>query len=201
MPKTQTNKLGKRSCEAMMVGYSENQKGYKLWDTNSKKKNTSRDVKFLETQSNLDETLKLDLDKVVYIDADSRGSFDNVAIRDTDEPTEDLESIIEASQTTTAPDGEHATTDNTADNVTTDALKGGTSESTRTRRAPGQWWANCEFVSSTTDPTTLHQAMKRSDAGLRKDAMKSKYNSAEARDVETFRTAPRRARHSMQMGF
>jgi hypothetical protein len=73
-----------------------------LRDTNSKKKINSRDVKFLETQSNLDETLKLDLEKEVYIDADSRGSFDNIAIRDREEPTEDLESITEASQTTTA---------------------------------------------------------------------------------------------------
>jgi Reverse transcriptase (RNA-dependent DNA polymerase) len=148
-----------------------------LWDTNSKKVITSRDVKFLETQSNLDEALKLDLDKEVDIDADSRESFDNIGGRDTDEPTEDSESIIEAPQTTAAPEEGHATTDNTADNVTSDAVNGGTRKSTRTRRAPGQWWSNCAFVSSTTDPTTLHQAMKRSDSGLWKDAMKSEYKS------------------------
>jgi transposase InsO family protein len=32
IPKTQTRKLDDRSCEAMMVGYSTPQKGYKLWD-------------------------------------------------------------------------------------------------------------------------------------------------------------------------
>jgi hypothetical protein len=195
-PKSQRSKLDKRSCEAVMVGYSENQKGYKLWDANSKKMITSRDVKFLETQNNLDGTSKLHLDKDVDTDSVNRGSLDERLGEDGDEPTENAESVIDAPAKTTAPDGghatvdtaenvitdadgEHAAIDSTADNVTTDASNTieSTRKSTRTRRAPGKWWANCAFVSTTTDPTTLHQAMKRSDAGLWKDAMRSEYNS------------------------
>jgi hypothetical protein len=48
IPKTQTRKLDDRSSEAMMIGYSTPQKGYKLWHAKLKRLVVSRDVTLAE---------------------------------------------------------------------------------------------------------------------------------------------------------
>ena len=58
MPKSKLEKLDPRSREAIFLAYLSNSKGYKLWDINSQKCIASRDVTFLEmdTQKCSDET-------------------------------------------------------------------------------------------------------------------------------------------------
>jgi hypothetical protein len=51
----------------------------------------------------------------------------------------------------------------------------GVRKSGRARRAPG--WANCALISTTTDPTTIHQAIKRPDSTQWKVSMQCEYNS------------------------
>ena len=49
VPKKKVKKLDTRAREAVMMGYSKQSKGYKLWDIESEKFVISRDVKFDET--------------------------------------------------------------------------------------------------------------------------------------------------------
>jgi hypothetical protein len=55
----------------------------------------SRDVKFLETQNNMDGTSKLHLDKDVDTDSVNRGSLDKSLGEDGDEPAENTENVID----------------------------------------------------------------------------------------------------------
>ena len=49
VPKKKVKKLDARSSEALMMGYSSQSKGYKLWDISTEKIVVSRDVTFNET--------------------------------------------------------------------------------------------------------------------------------------------------------
>ncbi len=49
LPKKQVKKLDARAREGMFVGYSENSKGYKVWDAITGKMLVSRDVRFDES--------------------------------------------------------------------------------------------------------------------------------------------------------
>ena len=51
LPKTKVSKLDARAREGMFVGYSDQSKGYKIWDAERRKMFVSRDVKFEETES------------------------------------------------------------------------------------------------------------------------------------------------------
>lgn len=52
IPKSKLKKLDARAREAIMVGYSEQSRGYKLWDAKTKTFVVSRDVIFKEESEN-----------------------------------------------------------------------------------------------------------------------------------------------------
>jgi Reverse transcriptase (RNA-dependent DNA polymerase) len=53
----------------------------------------------------------------------------------------------------------------------------GVRKSSRIRHASGPWWANCALISTTSDPATIHQAIKRPDSAMWKDSMPCEYDS------------------------
>ena len=71
-PKSKLKKLDARSREALMMGYAQKSKGYKLWDIELKKMIISRDVKFCEIQPNTINTVHSDTNS----DVDDQGRDD-----------------------------------------------------------------------------------------------------------------------------
>ena len=136
IPKTKVKKLDARSREAIMVGYSLNSKGYKLWDAESKSFVISRDVKFDE---------KLDRSNSVAISSSDEKSID-VAIQE-GECKEEVHDDIN-SQSTPSPKVE-VEEEEEEEREFHDANKSPQPElrrSSRIRKQTGAWWKTTSLL-------------------------------------------------------
>lgn len=72
VPGEMRNKLEAKSTKAMFIGYSTNQKGYRCYDTNTRRVLVSRDVKFLEERGyyadqDQEDLMDLSMDRVATL--------------------------------------------------------------------------------------------------------------------------------------
>lgn len=138
VPNKKVKKLDARCKEAVMMGYSWQSKGYKLWDLESNKFVVSRDVKFMEESegAQIEGETKMTT-KHVTIDIEESNDFPrDVAINgqintlDDEGSDDDNEDVIHSqSVQPSAPTG----------------LR----RSTRQSKPPGQWWKATPVSSST----------------------------------------------------
>lgn len=87
VPGEMRNKLEAKSTKAMFIGYSPNQKGYKCYDTSTRRVLVSRDVKFVEErgyyeENNQEELKDLTSDRAATL----RLILENLGIKTTQDP-------------------------------------------------------------------------------------------------------------------
>jgi hypothetical protein len=183
----------------MMVGYSTPQKGYKLWDATLKRMVVSRDVTFAEIpKASNDVSGEVLEEQLGYSssapDVSAQNSCENDEREDTistqvSEGGDGSSQIVRESggtvpelSTNTGTNDEFADCSGKDSGNSAGNDDSGVRKSGRVRRAPGPWWANCALISTTTDHTTIHQAMKRPDSTQWKDSMQCEYDSLMKRE-------------------
>jgi len=193
VPRANVDKLDKRAREAIMIGYARGSRGYKLWDVNDEKAVVSRDVKFDELgeyDDNTTDTHSVDVD--VSPDHDDNEASDNA------ESDHDVEPDY---HTAGEPDGsgDNADHDDDANNASDTDEQQPESEtessvrrSTRTRRAPGNWWASTvALIANRTseDPRNFREAVSGPDGKAWMKSMKIEFDSLV--ENECFKVVPR----------
>jgi hypothetical protein len=186
--------LDDRSCEAMMIRYSTQQKGYKLWEAKLKMMVDSRDVLFAEVpKASNDVTGEFLEEQLGNSSSAPDGSGQNLYENGENEDPissqvcgggdgssqivrESGETVPELSTNNGTSDEFVDCSGNSSGNIAGND-NSGVRKSGRVRRTSGPWWANCALISTTTDPTTIHQAMKRPDSTQWKDSMQCEYDS------------------------
>ena len=180
--KQKVDKLDRRACEAIMIGYARGARGYKLWDIEESKVVVSRDVQF-------DECDDFDLTTGT---SEVNVPADDIAHERTSEASAQCEkhdhSDAEADSAHSADLGDDSEGDRTPDpEDTEDTDRSDTDESSddeqggedgaassdqgerpyprRVRRAPGRWWASVAkaliSTSCSDDPKTFAEAVSR----------------------------------------
>ena len=138
IPRAEVKKLDARAKEAVMMGYSKQSKGYKLWDVAAKKFVVSRDVKFDETRSaDKEET---------QIQGESSESVSIPLVPDTED-----EAVEETSQGENE-DHQDPTLPSAEEDIPSGAVTA-LRRSSRARSKPGAWWV-AQPSASTQDETT-----------------------------------------------
>ncbi len=137
LPKVEVRKLDARSKERIMMGYSTQSKGYKIWDTESTKLIVSRDVTFNEKSV---EPTGIDLPI-------NEESSSNVA-----DPGGEAKGELDAnidSTSDTAHDDEDSNDDNSNNDFVDaqDTPEQPLRRSTRIRKQAGEWWKSTSLLS------------------------------------------------------
>lgn len=171
--KAVSKKLGDRGTPAMLIGYSQNQKAYKLWDFNSQNVIISRDVRFDESdncandiaQSSLQPEPSFNKDIILHYSPDTKPSMLSQPVANSTPIEETSPEVPEA--TDEAPP--------TATSTEPTALR----KSTRDRRTPGEWWkAPAALIASVSDiDLSYHQAIKGEEKHMWIAAIESELNS------------------------
>lgn len=129
VPKKDVKKLDPRSREGVMVGYSSQSKGYKIWDTGFKKFVLSRDVTFHES---FNDSSKVTVSEVDDIPDDSSVPGGEVKTDVNESIDQEETHPSEANYVETESDGEFQDTNN---NSPTPLRRSG-----RIRKPTGEWW-------------------------------------------------------------
>ena len=142
LPRAKVKKLDPRAREAVMMGYSAQSKGYKLWDVESKKFVVSRDVRFDESRAAVDKTAEVEGESVAVVDI-TQDNNNNVNDSSQVEPTEQ--------PSATASNQDEAVVNTPAANVDNNSqppASSGPRRSSRQSKPPGAWW-----VATSSSPT------------------------------------------------
>ena len=135
IPKARVKKLDARSKEGLMMGYSNQSKGYKIWDIEASKLIISRDVTFDERSV---ESLAIDIPT-----SDATGS--NVAVPGGD-PKKEVEDNIDLTPSSSEATNSNAESDGEfvdAQNSPQQPLR----RSARIRKPTGEWWKATSLLS------------------------------------------------------
>ena len=187
----EAKKLDSRAREAILIGYAQRTRGYKLWDVSKQKVVVSRDVKFDETGSS---------DTDITEDDDIHDTTVDIAMKDEQsEQNKDIDTPLQSSQQDYPEvniDENVEVEEHTLDthesaplqhvSVESDGRTFGSTgplealrRSTRFRRPPGQWWKQSALLSNALppDPTSYKKAISSSDADHWQKAMQSEFDS------------------------
>ena len=126
LPKKKVKKLDARSKEGIMMGYSKQSKGYKIWDENSKKFIVSRDIKCHEESGDAPERSSVE------------GEFDENDIIKLDIVDEKGATLPNNGDTQTSNSPE-LSSENSQDEATSE-LPEPQRRSSRQSKPPGEWW-------------------------------------------------------------
>ncbi len=145
VPKNKVRKLDARSKEGLMMGYSSQSKGYKIWDVETSKLIVSRDVTFSESA----------VDPTSTIISDTAEHSSNVAV-----PGGGAKIEVDNNIDLTPDENTESTSDNQTEgesensaNSDDDFADGHENpqptlrRSTRTRRPPGEWYKTTSLLS------------------------------------------------------
>ena len=142
-PKAKLKKLDPRAQEAMMVGYSKQNKGYKLWNAKINRFVVSRDVRFAENESFFTRQAENDLAEIQSI----------AELSDIDDSQHDQSNAIDESDANGGEKNDVSSSEN--DSIQPSDVNGGIEpsvessksqlrRSTRARKPPQEWWKASE---------------------------------------------------------
>ncbi len=150
IPKIHTNKLDRRSKPGIMLGYSTQSKGYKIWDTEAQTIIVSRDVKFDESSFSSPISTLEDADEASGSVKVQGGEVANEVTIDTDPPNSVTETEV---HTFSEEEFQDSNTEPTP------ALR----RSTRISKPPGEWYKAtgqyAQALSAQTTPTSYQVAV------------------------------------------
>lgn len=164
IPKSKVKKLDARSKEGLMMGYSTQSKGYKIWDIESAKMIISRDVTFIESSVGPATAVIPDLDStssnVVVPGGEAKVEVDNnIDLKPSEKPNQIR--VVEDENVELTPkenpnlagqirtdeesnsDKDNDSEYEDAQNITQPALR----RSTRVRKPPGEWYKATNLLS------------------------------------------------------
>lgn len=204
IPKQKRTKLDAKSIECIFIGYSNESKAYRLFNPINKKIVISRDVVFIETETevienksiNTNSSLSPSVELFESISSDVDNSEEEAEI---ELPTQEDAPFEEADTDQTVIGNENAAEDSTfldlgeanrstdyesaADSTFTPDENISIIESDEVRRSerigrlPQPNYTHCVMSDTMTDPMTVEEAMSRSDAHLWKAAMQEEFES------------------------
>ena len=189
IPKSKVKKLSSRAREAVMIGYAEQSKAYKLWDAELKRVIVSRDVTFNESESpdlSSFETPRSNVvlippdenNDIVYLDpgnADqSNPIIENGASESETEPPEHTqnETVVEETLDPQLSQGVPTDTEGSTEDSSPPPETPGLRRSTRVSKKPTAWWRSYVAVGpqkallSNHVPLTFTQATSGVDASF-----------------------------------
>ncbi len=145
IPKNKVRKLDARSKEGLMMGYSTQSKGYRIWDIETSKLIVSRDVTFLE--SSVDPT-SIEISQRIE-------DSSNVAVPGGEAKIEVDDNIdLTPEENTELTSGNNTENENESSANSDDQFKDAQENpqptlrrSTRTRRPPGEWYKTTSLLS------------------------------------------------------
>ena len=194
VPKTKVKKLDSRARKAIMMGYTSQSKGYKLWDTTSEKFIVSRDVYFSNKPWNEQNEVQLRPEPNVHIPGLPSCNH--------------AQSEGEENKTEPAPDENLGLSDEAEHNTNNDKELDKSPapmprRSTRNRKPPGEWWVtqsehNGKEVVSTENALIVEDSVPESFAEAMLPANKDfwipaiRKEEASIRENNTFSIVPRR---------
>lgn len=197
IPKRSMNKLNPRAKEAILVGYASHEKGYKLWDEESRRIFFSRDVKFDECGAS--KTKQLDSERVSSDENLDISSHLDDSIDKKLSSSISLDSpIAEASADSSNTVESEPTAEEGAETVPVQTVESTAARrSSRVRNAPGDWWKGASALISTgfADPRSFHEAVQHPEARLWMKASKEEYSSLMENDA--WKLVPRPSNHNV----
>ena len=150
LPKLELRKLDLRAREAMLLGYAQHSKAYKLWDGVLNKIVVSRDVKFDESTCGMHDISELESDStnpevnVVMLSDDIENESDNSSANDNEPGDDDVSN--EASESVETPsvtdDDENEEASSQVETPTVPVVNPtpAVRRSSRVSKPPGSWW-------------------------------------------------------------
>ncbi len=146
IPKHKLNKLDRRSREGLMLGYSTQSKGYKIWDIESETVVVSRDVTFEESSMEIPEVqIPLSEDHSSNVDVPGGEVKNNVE--------DNIDSSSEPSEQSN-DDNDNSFHD--AQDSTDQPLR----RSARVRKQTGEWWKTTSLLSCALDTDEIPTSYK-----------------------------------------
>ncbi len=175
--------LDNRACEAMMLGYSTNQKAYKLWDLNKGEVTVSRDVVFDEskaayTSQDCRSEVEIDDGDDYNPDEEQNSSSGQSSDADEHQNLEDTAEVENSAHEVQIDSDEEFLTASDGRRITPSKVVAGARRSTRQRRQPSEWWKTTALSSvATEDPLTFSAATKGEDAKSWQKAIDTEVNA------------------------
>ena len=151
VPKKDVQKLVARSREALMMGYSSQIKGHKLWDADARKFVVSRDVTFNESSNNQNADTAADVTTSPELIGDPLVKIDPTSSHNTNVDTSDseIDSVNVQAAQSASEDNLPSATDLPAASVPAPTPR----RSERITRKPGPWWIAKPSSNSNSSPT------------------------------------------------
>ena len=184
-PKSKLKKLDARSREALMMGYANKSKGYKLWDIELKKMIISRDVKFCEIEPYTTSTPLLD----TASDVDDQGRDEekvDLDIRDEDVSNSDIatENIENDSDTLNNSESDQSEEcvrqENTGNKESAENVAPKPRRSPREFTKPKEWWKSSgKALAARVVPFSYKSATTPENIDFWMPGIKDEHNSLE----------------------
>ena len=183
IPDKHLQTLDYRSVKAIMLGYAEAQKAYKLWDFTNEKIVVSRDVIFDETKSKTvtKESDYTEFDTFSYETFENHTSENSPGSRTQKNSPPSPPSSPSTEHITSQPQSFPPTSASGPDVSIMNAPR----KSSRARKPPGEWWKTTAIVSAAADSTPEHlltftEVTKGEEKGLWIEAIQSEMDSLHA---------------------
>ena len=183
-PRAKLKKLDPRSQEAMMVGYSKQNKGYKLWNAKINRFVVSRDVKFAENLSFYPSRNETDIAEI-----QSTSELSNVEGSQHDHSDAIDESEHDGNGKNDSSSSENDISEpSNAGGATGPSAESNVSQlrrSARTRRPPGQWWNASETAAVSVHKFNPEIALNAVDSSV----PKTYKQATSAENIDTWKAA------------
>ena len=173
-PAEKRQKLDARAIKLKMIGYAPHSKGYKLWDSKTRRIHISRDVTFDENGEMQVENVREDTEEQPCHTIELEHIADQ-------EEAPHCEKAIHKESTGTEDDSiqQEPVEDNDDGDSTFEDASEIPSRPRRERRAPREWWrlTHAANIAIADDPNSYKEALERPDSKNWKDAMDAEYAS------------------------